>query len=109
MNVLAEVYIVVEGKDEKVEETLKEKTMTIKSSIAEGLVGDGNAVISRGRTMKIGLPYGIASISANCNVTLTCNQDEKTIAKAAKLCAKIRDKIMEEEQPGMAEFIEAMK
>ena len=109
MNVLAEVYIVVESSDEKVEETLKEKNMTIKSSIAAGLVGDGNALITRGRTMKIGLPYGVASISASCNVTLTCNQDEKTIAKAAKLCSKIRDKLMDEEQPGMVEFIEAMK
>lgn len=86
----------------------REKNMTVKVPKAEELIGDGHANVSRTRTLKMGLPYGAAAISASCTVALTCNQDDKTIHKTAVLCTRIIEKLMEEDQKEMSEFIETM-
>ena len=94
------------GKEPK---TVREINMTIKVPNADELIGDGNANVGRSRTLKMGLPYGVAAISATCTVSLTCNQDIKTIGRTGKLCTRIIDKMMVEDQEDMAEFIKAMK
>lgn len=83
--------------------------MSVKLPKAEELVGDAHANVSRTRTMKMAVPdtFG-TSISASCTVALTCNQDDVTITKTAKLCSAIIDKLMEDDQDEMAEFVKAM-
>ena len=105
----AEIHkkIVKERKGKK--PIVKEKTMAVKIPKSEELIGDANANVSRNRTLKMGLPYGEAAMSASCTVTLTCNQDDKTIHRTAKLCTKIVEKLMEEDQVAIAEFIEEMR
>ncbi len=46
------------------------------------LIGDGNARTSIAVATRMGGPYGYSSVSVNCSVTLTCNQDEATIQEA---------------------------
>lgn len=86
-----------------------EKTMSVKLPKTEELIGDGNANVARSKTIKLGLPYGAASISATCTVSLTCNQDDKTILRTARLCTKINDKLLEDDQVEMAKFISEMR
>lgn len=52
------------------------------------IIGDGKAKLSMGLGEKIGGPYGYSSVDVRVNVTLTCNQDEKTLADAAHLAFK---------------------
>lgn len=91
------------------EPEVREKTMAVKVPNAMELVGDGNANVSRTKTFKLSLPYGEASMSASCTVALTCNQDDKTISRTAKLCTRIIDKLMESDQLEIAKFIEDMR
>ena len=86
-----------------------EQDMMIKVPKAEELIGDANANVSRTKTLKRALPYGMAAISASCTVALTCNQDDGTIHKTAKLCSRIIDKLMLTDQKEMADFIGAMR
>lgn len=87
----------------------REKDMTIKLPKAGELVGDGNAIVSRNRVIKIAVPdtFG-TSISSSCSVTLTCNQDDRTIFKAAKLCTAIIEKLVVEDMAEMTKFKETM-
>ena len=91
------------------EPVTRERTMTVKLPSADELIGDGKANVSRTRTIKMSLPYGAAAMSASCTVALTCNQDDKTIHKTSKLCTRIIEKLMEEDQAEIAKFIEVMR
>jgi len=90
-------------------EVIRERSMTVKIPNAEELIGDGHANVSRTRTLKMAVPdtFG-TSISASCTVALTCNQSDATIHKTAKLCNRIIEKLMEDDQAEMASFVEAM-
>ena len=105
----AQVHKVIEKTKKGEEPKRKEKTMVIKLSNLEDLIGDGNASIGRSKTIKMSLPYGEAGMSSTCTVHLTCNQDIKSIQRASVLCAKIVDKMLEEDQVEIAKFIEEMR
>lgn len=106
----AEIYQSLTAKEEgKPERILREKSMSVKIPTADQLVGDANASISKGRTIRLAVPdsYG-TSISSHCSVTLSCNQDDKTILRTAKLCDRIRDKLLESDRADMVKFVEEM-
>lgn len=106
----AEIYqSLTMKKEDEPEKILKEKSMSVKIPPSELVVGDGNTTISKGRTIRLAVPdsYG-TSISSHCSVTLTCNQDDKTILKTARLCNRIRDKLLEEDRADMVKFVEEM-
>lgn len=88
---------------------IKEKTMAVKIPKSEELIGDGNANVARSRTIKMALPYSEAAMSATTTVSLTCNQDDKTIHRTAKLCSRIVEKLLEDDQKDIAEFINEMR
>lgn len=91
------------------EKITKQSKKRVALQAAEELLGDGNAAISRSRTVKLSVPnsYG-TSIACSSTVTLSCNQDNKTMGKAAKLCHKMLERIMEEDREEMVQFVEEL-
>lgn len=66
-------------------------TMTDKKAIgkAEKLLGDEEASVTVNHNRSIGLKYAMGKAGASCSVTLTCNQDNKTIRKAQKIASEL--------------------
>lgn len=77
----------------------------IASIPVEELIGDGNATVTQGKTIKRGIPFGEASISCFSNVSITCNQDRKTILNAGRTARKLADKLLLENTPDVEDFI----
>lgn len=83
--------------------TRNERRGTLKVDV---LLGDQKAAVTRGRTIKRSIPFGEASISATCNVYLTCNQDVETIKRASQAAMDIAmDVLREQDAPDMEAFI----
>lgn len=97
-------------KKDEPERILKDVTMPLKLPSTSDIVGDANANIGRSRTIKLAVPdsYG-TSISSTVSVSLSCNQDNKTIQTAAKLCARALDKLMEEDKAEMIKFVKELQ
>lgn len=63
-------------------DTSYEQEVALAKDKFKQLIGDANARTSVSVSSKMGGPYGFSSVSVSCSVTLTCNQDDKTIQEA---------------------------
>jgi len=72
--------------------------------------GNGAARVSVGLGEKIGGPYGYSSVDVRVNVTLTCNQDEETLTRAAHLafreCVSVTDDIIDKSMTMLKHHLE---
>jgi hypothetical protein len=86
------------------------KTEIKQSDKYNKLVGDGLARVSIGFGEKIGGPYGYSSVDVRVNVTLTCNQDEKTLTDASHLafqeCINVADDIVDQSMTVLRNHLE---
>jgi Na+-transporting NADH:ubiquinone oxidoreductase subunit NqrF len=81
---------------------LKREQKTIRLS---GLLGDGNAQVERGRTIRMALPYGEVAVSTTCSVRATCNQDKSTVMATARTLDKIITEVLDEDVPYIEDFL----
>lgn len=72
------------------------------------LLGDGKATVERTRYAKHGIGYGDFAISGSCTVSLSCNQDDKTIIEACKKAGQIADAVMKQDDEKMVRIVEAV-
>ena len=61
------------------------------------LIGDGKAKVTRGRSVKHGVGYGDFSTESWVSVSLTCNQDDRTMMEAVATASNIVEKIITRE------------
>lgn len=108
MKVRADIHRTITKSVKGKKDTVKEQSRSLNIPDLQKLVGDGGANVTRSRSLKMSLPYGAASISASCSVSLSCHQDEKYINNTASICSALIEKLMETDKKEMAEFIEAM-
>lgn len=89
------------GKKKK-SKVLKQESIPVK---VEGLLGDENSQIERGRSVRMAIPYGELAITSSCNIRLTCNQDKGTILTSSRKAMEIIDEILEDDAPFMEDFL----
>lgn len=83
-------HVVVETRDHQGDvvdsingvDTSYEQEVALAKDKFKQLIGDANARTSVSVSARMGGPYGYSSVSVNCSVTLTCNQDDDTIQEA---------------------------
>jgi hypothetical protein len=67
-------------------EGLSTETKIVRTNDAyKKIIGDGNARVSVGLDESIGGPYGYSSVKLRFNVTMSCDQNEEALEKAAEL------------------------
>jgi hypothetical protein len=88
------------GKPPKV---LRDKTERVD---LQDLLGDENAHMVRGRSFRLGLPFGEAAITTTCEVELTCNQSRRSMLAAAKAAEALIDEVLEDDIRSMPKLLE---
>lgn len=85
---------------------MKQNKVTYRTS--DVLLGDSKASVERTRYAKHGIGYGEFAISGSCTVSLSCNQDDKTIVEACKKAGQIADAVMKRDDEKMLRIIEVV-
>lgn len=71
------------------------------------LIGDANARTSVSVSSKMGGAYGYSAVSINVSVTLTCNQDRKTLKAAKDACLNECVSFIDEAMPHCMAMLDA--
>jgi len=97
----------VKGKSGKADKA-KAKTRNIPVKIDE-LLGDGEAQVERGRSIRMALPYGEMAVTSTCNIRVPCNSDAATILAVSRKAMGMIDEILEEDEEFMSKFLSEAK
>jgi hypothetical protein len=72
----------------------------------DDIIGAGSGRVKRGSTIKLALPYGEASISSSCTITVSCYEDEATIRAVAQKAMSLVTDILEGDGEYMVKFLD---